>query len=122
MVVRLGHCQKNIDVKALRAYWKERTGASQVVIKRVPENKKEDLISYLANQKIKIGMSCELGYQSAVSRWRWSKGWIPKGYGKVKSKIWGKLLHSGTPQEIILSQVNIVLHKMHFQEVKNESE
>lgn len=121
MIVRLGMKQKRIDAKQIRAYWKERTGASQVKLKYVPESKKEDLASYVANQKTKVGVACEMGYQSSVTRWRWSYGWLPRGYGKSKSKLWGKLLHDGTPQDIILEQSNHLLHKMHFEEVRSRS-
>jgi hypothetical protein len=115
MVVRLLPRQKNIDVNVLRKYWKERTGASQLKIKRVPENRKDDLASYIANQKTKVGLACEMGYQSAVTRWRWSRGWIPKGYGKLKSKTWALLLNAD-PVDRVKASVDL-LHKMHYQEV-----
>lgn len=119
MVIRLPMRQKNLDINDVRAYWKERTGASQLKILRVPESKKDNLAHYIANQRTKVGMACEMGYQSSVARWRWSKGWLPKGYGHEKSKIWGKMLHQNIPQEIIIQQSVTLLHKMHYQEVKN---
>lgn len=119
MVIRLHMKQKNLDINEVRAYWKERTGASQLKILRVPESKKEDLADYIANQRNKVRMAREMGYQSAVARWHWSKGWLPKGYGKSKSKLWGKMLHQGVPDEIIKEQSVNLLHKMYHQEVKN---
>lgn len=117
MVIRLKHRQKNVDVNELRDYWRSRTGAAQIKIKRVPESQKDNLASYLVNQKFKVGMACEMGYQSAVTRWRWSKGWIPKGFGKVKARAWAKMLDA--PSEVRLSVCSSLLHKMYEQECKS---
>lgn len=88
MVLRLGMKQKRLDANEVRAYWYGLTGARQVKIKAVPESKKEDLALYLANQKNKRGLAKEMGYQSAVTRWRYSKGWLPRGFGRVFGRAW----------------------------------
>jgi len=86
MVVRIHAHVKNLDVRALRRYWKKSHLATQIRIVRVKHG--EDLASYLANQKRKNRMAKEMGYQSGVIRWRWSKGWIPLGFTKEFGRIW----------------------------------
>lgn len=86
MVLRIHAHVKNLDVRALRRYWEKTHGAKQIRIVRVKHG--EDLASYLANQKRKNRMAKEMGYQSGVTRWRWSKGWIPKGFTKEFGRIW----------------------------------
>jgi hypothetical protein len=92
MVLRLGMKQKRLDAKEVRAYWYSLTEktVNYVKIKHVPESKKDDLALYLANQKNKRGMAKEMGYQSAVTRWRWSKGWLPKGFGRAFARGWAR--------------------------------
>lgn len=88
MVVRLGQGEKRIDVKDLRPYWEKLTGARQLVIKPVREAHKEDLADYLANQKKKVGLGREFIYQSGITKWGWSTGWLPKGSTKAFARLW----------------------------------
>ena len=95
MVVRLGKGEKRLDAVTVRKYWINLTGARQIVIKHVPESKKEDLASYLANQGEKNKISREFSYQnndfSSITQWRWSKGWLPRGFTKIFSKMYSQL-------------------------------
>lgn len=91
MILRLGHQMKNLDVVEVRAYWHKLTGAKQVKILRTTEADKEDLAGYLANQKRKRGLAKEMGYQSTITRWRWSKGWLPRGFTKEFGRAWVRL-------------------------------
>lgn len=91
MVVRLKMKQKRLDADEVRAYWYSLTGAKQIKIKRVPESKKDDLALYLANQKNKRGLAKEMGYQSAVTRWRWSSGWLPAGFTRAFGRAWVRM-------------------------------
>lgn len=111
MVLRLGMKQKRVDADELRAYWYSLTGATQMKIKRVPEVKKEDLALYLANQKNKRGMAKEMGYQSAVTRWRWSSGWLPKGFTREFGRAWVRL--NGVPYGLKLKVLSDWLHNWH---------
>jgi len=88
MVVRLPMRSKNINVKVLRAYWQKLTGATQIRIVRVRESNKEDLADYLVNQKLKKGLGQEFAHQSSITRWHWSKGWLPKGFTKEFGRLW----------------------------------
>lgn len=89
MIIRLGHRTKNLDIKEVRAYWENLTGARQVNIKRVRDSHKKDLADYLANQKLKKSMGREMAYQgSSMVSWHWSKGWLPKGFTKAFARLW----------------------------------
>lgn len=88
LVVRLRHRQKNIDVRALRAFWQESHKATQIKVKRVQESKKEDLANYLSDQRKKQKMGAEFSWQPQIIKWGWSEGWIPQGFTKKFGKWW----------------------------------
>ena len=114
MVIRLGKGEKRLDARTVRSYWENLTGARQIVIKPVSEAKKDDLASYLANQKKKRGLGCEFSYQSSVTKWRWSKGWLPKGFSKEFGRIWYQMSKmDGLTQGKRLQVVHDCLIKAH---------
>lgn len=117
MVLRIHALAKNLDVRALRRYWKKSHKATQVRIIRVKHG--EDLASYLANQKRKNRMAKEMGYQSGVTRWRWSKGWIPKGFTQQFGRIWVRTqaLTIGERLKIVSDCINLE-HEKQKQGVK----
>jgi len=120
MVIRLGKGEKRLDARTVRAYWENLTGARQIVIKHVKEHHKEDLASYLANQKHKNRLGKEFAYQnnqkSAVTRWRWSKGWIPKGFTKQFGRLW--VSWSNAPGNLRLKVINDAINKAHVEGLK----
>jgi hypothetical protein len=49
-------------------------------------------------------------------RWRWSKGWLPVGYTKKRSREYGKMKNRNIPDDIIQEVLTGLMHQM-FQEV-----
>jgi len=88
IVVRLGMKQKRLDAKTVRAYWEKIHQANQIKIRYVPDSKKEDLANYLADQRKRRGLGKEMSWQSAMVRWKYTRGWLPKGYGKAFGRTW----------------------------------
>jgi len=91
MIVRLGPGEKRISAKELRAYWENLTGAYQIRIDHVEDTTKFDLASYIADQRSKRKLGGELAWQDGIVRWRWSKGWLPKGFTKAFGRVWQRL-------------------------------
>jgi len=102
MVIRLGKGEKRWDVKAIRKEWQKLTTGRQLKIVHVSEDKVFNLVSYLANQKRKKGLGAEMSYQSAITRWRWSAGWIPRGFTKAFSRFWARVRDETPPDKEML--------------------
>jgi len=90
MIVRLGPDEERIDVRVLRRYWENLTGARQIKIKHVGKSQRDNLASYLANQKRKKGLASELIFQSAITKWRWSSGWLPPRFTRSFGRFWAE--------------------------------
>lgn len=116
MIIRLGMKQKRLDVKEVRKEWTKLTGARQIKIRYVPESKKEKLAGYISNQKLKRGLAKEMGYQSAVTRWRWSSGWLPKGFTKQFGRAWVDTSKNGVPYGLKLKVLSDWLHRYKFKD------
>jgi hypothetical protein len=88
MILRLGKDEQRIDKGELRAYWFDTHKAYEVDIQRVgTEKEKENLARYISDQREGKKLGGEMAWQDKIVRWHWSKGWIPKGYGKVNGKL-----------------------------------
>ena len=110
IVLRLSPRMKNLDIKEVRAYWENLTGARQVNIKRVRNCHKNDLADYLVNQKLKKGMAREFAYQgSSIMSWHASAGWLPKGYTKAFARLWLKIMDA--PDHIREKEISISLNR-----------
>jgi hypothetical protein len=90
MIIRLGKNEKRLDVKEERAWWEKIHKAKQ--IKFLYVKKPEDLAAYLADQRRKRSLGAELAWQDDLVRWRWSAGWLPKGFTRGFCRLWRRLL------------------------------
>jgi len=88
LVLRLAPGKKRVSVVRARAMWKKLTGASQIVVRYVPESKKEDLAAYLADQRKCRKIAGEMAWQDEIVRWRWTTGWLPKGFTRAFGRVW----------------------------------
>jgi hypothetical protein len=91
MIARLGKGEKRLDVKEVRAHWEKLHKAKQIRIERVPEPMKNNLAAYIADQRHKKKLGGEMAWQDHLDRWRWSKGWLPKGFTKEFGRVWWSL-------------------------------
>ncbi|MFA5346632.1 MAG: hypothetical protein WC294_00700 [Methanoregula sp.] len=91
MIIRLKSGDKRISAKELREYWKNLTGADQIWIDYVDESQKYDLAVYISDQRKKRKLGGELAWQYGIVRWRWSKGWLPRGFTKAFGRVWHRL-------------------------------
>jgi len=91
MIVRLGPKEKRMDVNELRAHWFKMTGAVQLKIIYVGRDRKK-LASYIADQRKKRGLAGEMAWQDYLDRWRWTEGWLPKGFTKAFPRVWARLM------------------------------
>jgi len=87
MVFRLPLRSKNIDVRLLRARWKKWHKAKQIVIKRA-QSDHEKLADYMSDQRKMRKLGSEMSWQNSITRWGWSKGWIPKGFTKEFGRLY----------------------------------
>jgi len=87
MVFRLPLRSKNIDVRLLRARWKKWHKAKQIVIKRA-QSDHEKLADYMSDQRKMRKLGSEMSWQNSITRWGWSKGWIPKGFTKAFGRLY----------------------------------
>jgi len=88
MICRLLPGQKRMDVNLLRKHWFEMTGAKQLKIVYVPPSMKDNLAAYIADQRKKRGLAGEMAWQDFLERWRWTSGWLPKGFTRVFGRVW----------------------------------
>jgi hypothetical protein len=110
MVFRLPLKSKNIDVRLLRARWKKWHKAKQIVIKRA-QSDHEKLADYLSDQRKMRKLGSEMSWQDSITRWGWSKGWIPKGYTKQFARDWVKMIDA--PMEIKKKETRIMINRAH---------
>ena len=88
MVVRLGMKQKRIVQADLKKAWKRIHQAEYVWVARVKDSKKQGLANYIADQRKLRKMGSEMSWQPGVTKWRWSKGWIPSGFTRSFGRFW----------------------------------
>jgi hypothetical protein len=91
MVMRLGKGEKRLDVKEVREHWKRLHKATQIRIDHIPESGKNNLSAYIADQRAKRRLGGEMAWQDDLIRWRWSKGWLPKGFTRAFGRLWYSL-------------------------------
>jgi hypothetical protein len=77
---------KNLDIKEIRRYWEISHKAKQIRIERVRHSRK--LANYFSDQRKRRKMGSEMSWQDLIVRWRWSPGWIPKGFTKEFGRLW----------------------------------
>ena len=94
LIVRLPPGAKRYDARTLRAHWKNLTGATQLKIKYVPESEKENLAAYISDQRKLKGLAGEMCWQDQIKHWRWSPGWIPKGFTRAFGRVWHRVAQS----------------------------
>lgn len=92
MIIRMGKNEPRIDVKILRKYWEKIHSARQIKILHV--RRPQDLAAYLADQRNKKRLGAELAWQDGIQRWRWSTGWLPKGFTRAFGRLWYRLRDS----------------------------
>lgn len=88
MIVRLGKGEKRFNVTRVRAHWSRLHAANQIKIKAIKKDGFKNLAHYLTNQKKLKKMGGELAWQDSITRWRWSKNWIPKGFTAKFGRFW----------------------------------
>jgi len=116
MVVRLGKGERRFNVTRVRAHWDKLHNARQIKIRPVKKETAVKLMSYIANQKKIKKMANEFMYQSSITRWGWSKGWIPKGFTKQFGKLWFSWLNAD--EKLRLKVVNDALQACFLDESK----
>jgi hypothetical protein len=77
-----------MDVNDIRAHWYDLTGAKQLKIVHVPESMKDNLAAYISDQRKKKGLAGEMAWQDQLIRWRWTQGWLPKGFTRAFGRVW----------------------------------
>jgi hypothetical protein len=90
MIIRLGKNEKRLDVRDVRAHWQRLHRATQIRAEYVKEPL--SLAAYFADQRHKRKLSGELAWQDGIVRWRWSKGWLPKGFTRAFGRTFVRLL------------------------------
>ena len=108
MVFRLPLKSKNIDVRLLRARWKKWHKAKQIVVKRA-QSDHEKLADYLSDQRKMKKLGSEMSWQDSITRWGWSKGWIPKGFTTSFRRLWFDLIDA--PEGIRKNEVRIMINR-----------
>ena len=91
MVLRLGPGEERLDAREVRAHWVGLHKANQIRLEHVHESTKDNLAGYLADQRSKRKLGTEMGWQDQIVRWRWSKGWLPRGFTKAYGRLWWDL-------------------------------
>jgi hypothetical protein len=104
MIIRLCEGQKQMDVNVLRAHWENMTGARQLKIIRVDTAKKFKLAAYIADQRKTRGLAGEMAWQDYLERWRWTTGWLPKGFTRAFGRAYQGL--QDAPPEVRKKALN----------------
>jgi len=99
MVLRLGQKEKRFDIKEVRKYWHGLTGAVQVNIKRVTNQTREKLATYISDQRKLVGMGKEMAWQPGIIFWRCSKGWLPVGFTREFGRFWFNCCQKSVPDK-----------------------
>lgn len=107
---------KNYDVKELRRYWHNLTGATQIRIERVG-GKRKNLANYLSDQRKKRKMGSEMSWQDMIVSWGWSKGWIPKGFTKIFGRMYIDWIDA--PEEVKQKVIRDAVNIAHKEVLKN---
>jgi len=112
MVIRLKPRMKNLDIEDIRFLWEKNHKAKQIKIIRVKNSNK--LANYMADQRKKRKMGSEMSWQECIVRWRWSRGWIPKGFTKTFGRLWHELYNA--PDELREKIVREALLDEHYRQ------
>lgn len=86
MIIRLGKGEARLNVRQVRAHWVKLHKAQMIKILHV--EKPKDLAAYFADQRRKKRLGGEMAWQDGIVRWRWSKGWLPKGFTRAYGRVW----------------------------------
>lgn len=78
LVMRIGAEESRPEAIDLRSQWYALTGARQLRIERV--KRPDKLAPYMSDQRRGKRLAGELSFQDEILRWRWSRGWLPKGF------------------------------------------
>jgi hypothetical protein len=111
MIVRLGHNEQRMDVKELRSHWFKMTGAVQLKIKYVGHDRKK-LAGYISDQRKKRGLAGEMAWQDYLDKWRWTEGWLPKGFTKAFPRVWARFMNA--PMEVREKAIGDWLNACHL--------
>jgi len=96
MIFRLAKGEKRLEVKELREHWQHLHKATQIKIRRIKGNP-ESVTKYLADQRQKLNIAGEVAWQDKKVRWMYSRGWLPKGFGRAFGRFWFKMGHLPPP-------------------------
>jgi len=88
VILRLGKGEKRLEIIPFRSWWFNYTGAKQIKILRV--SNKKDIARYISDQRYKKDLAGEFCWQDCIQSWGYSKGWLPKGFGKQFGRFWFK--------------------------------
>ena len=88
MIIRLGPREKRIEIKELRAYWKVHHIAVQIRIRPVTTSDREQLVKYISDQRKRRGLAGEMAWQDTMVKWRPSRRWLPKAFGRSFGRFW----------------------------------
>ena len=88
IILRLGKGEKRLEIIPFRKWWYNYTGAKQIKILRV--SNKKDLARYISDQRHKKALAGEFCWQDLIRSWGYSKGWLPKAFGKHFGRFWYK--------------------------------
>ena len=105
MIVRLGPWEKRMDVRVLRQHWQEMTGARQIKIVHVQEAMKENLAAYIADQRKKRSLAGEMAWQDYLEKWRWTTGWLPKGFTRNFGRVYSMCMEVHQDNPFIVQEV-----------------
>jgi hypothetical protein len=89
IVLRLGNDEPRLEIVPFRDWWFQYHKATQCKIVQV-RHEKMDLCRYISDQRHKKGLAGEMAWQDDIVSWGYSKGWLPKGFGKQFGRFWWK--------------------------------
>jgi hypothetical protein len=116
MIIRLNKGQKRMDVKDLRAHWKKMTGAYHINIQKVDRTTAFKLANYISDQRKLRNMAGEMAWQDFLQRWRWTTGWLPKGFTRAYSRTYARLIDA--PPEVRNKAISDWLNACHLKPEK----
>lgn len=86
IILRMGRGEKRLEIRPFRSWWKSYHKADQIRIERI--NNRDELCKYIADQRHKRSLAGEFAWQDDIVSWGYSKGWLPKGFGKCFGRYW----------------------------------
>lgn len=107
IVLRLKPRMKNLKFAEIQEYWQRIHKAKQVRIERV--GKAKNLANYFADQRKLKKMGSEMSWQDYIVRWKYSPGWLPRGFIKRFGRLWLDLID--VPEGIRDSEVRIAINR-----------